>query len=124
MFCQTNSYKGLDKRALVWYNIGTTPQRLNIFPKKGHHEMYTKDKTHRITLRLNDEQFAFVQLNAEMLDVSPSDFLRMVINSALSMQKLAQPKIEAITEKIQASAEEVKEVLRRENEQAHSDHIV
>ncbi len=86
--------------------------------------MYTKDKTHRITLRLNDEQFAFVQLNAEMLDVSPSDFLRMVINSALSMQKLAQPKIEAITEKIQASAEEVKEVLRRENEQAHSDHII
>lgn len=86
--------------------------------------MYTKDKTHRITLRLNDEQFAFVQLNAEMLDVSPSDFLRMVINSALSMQKLAKPKIEAITEKIQASADEIKEGLRRENEQTDCNNIV
>lgn len=86
--------------------------------------MYTKDKTHRITLRLNEEQFEFVKLNAEMLDVSPSDFLRMVINSALSMQKLAKPKIDAITEKIQASAEEIKEGMRRENEQTDSDHIV
>lgn len=86
--------------------------------------MYTKDKTHRITLRLNDEQFAFVQLNAEMLDVSPSDFLRMVINSALSMQKLANSKIEAITEKIQASADEIREGMRRENEQTDSHNIV
>ena len=86
--------------------------------------MYTKDMTHRITLRLNEEQFEFVKLNAEMLDVSPSDFLRMVINSALSMQKLAKPKIDAITEKIQASAEEIKEGMRRENEQTDIDHIV
>ena len=86
--------------------------------------MYTKDKTHRITLRLNEEQFEFVKLNAEMLDVRPSDFLRMVINSALSMQKLAKPKIDAITEKIQASAEEIKEGMRRENEQTDSDYIV
>ena len=86
--------------------------------------MYTKDKTHRITLRLNEEQFEFVKANAEMLDVSPSDFLRMVINSALSMQKLAKPKIDAITEKNQASAGEFKEGMRRENEQTDSDHIV
>ena len=45
--------------------------------------MYTKDKSHRITLRLNDNQFAFVRMNAEQLDVSPSDFLRMVINSSM-----------------------------------------
>lgn len=86
--------------------------------------MYTKDKTHRITLRLNDEQFEFVKLNAEMLDVSPSDFLRMVINSALSMQKIAKPKIDDLKQKIQASAEEIKGELRRENEQANIDNIV
>lgn len=45
--------------------------------------MYTKDKSHRITLRLNDDQFDFVRMNAEELDVSPSDFLRMVINSSM-----------------------------------------
>lgn len=86
--------------------------------------MYTKDKTHRITLRLNEEQFEFVKANAEMLDVSPSDFLRMVINSSLSLQKMAKPKIDALTEKIQASADDLKEELRRENEQADSNNIV
>lgn len=45
--------------------------------------MYQKDKKNRITLRLNDEQFAFVSSSAEVLDVSPSDFLRMVINTTM-----------------------------------------
>lgn len=47
--------------------------------------MYEKDKTNRITLRLNDRQFAYVKKNAEMLDVSPSDFLRIVINTSMVM---------------------------------------
>lgn len=55
--------------------------------------MNLKDKTNRITLRLNDNQFEFVKENAEMLDVSPSEFLRMVINSAMVMnQKLGEVK--------------------------------
>lgn len=49
--------------------------------------MYTKDKSHRITLRLNEEQHEFVLLNAETLGVSPSDFLRMVINAALATSR-------------------------------------
>lgn len=53
--------------------------------------MYTKDKSQRITLRLNEEQFGFVKENAETLGVSPSDFLRMVINAALfSARKMAE----------------------------------
>lgn len=44
---------------------------------------YTKDKANRITLRLNDDQFNFVTSQANVLDVSPSDFLRMVINLAM-----------------------------------------
>lgn len=51
--------------------------------------MYTKDKSHRITLRLNDEQFEFVKSQSDVLDVSPSEFLRMVVNSTLAMVKLA-----------------------------------
>lgn len=75
--------------------------------------MYTKDKNNRITLRLNDEQFDFVRYNAEALDVSPSDFLRMVINASLSQVKASgnyPPK---------KGQEE-----RRENEQTDSDNIV
>lgn len=55
--------------------------------------MNLKDKTNRITLRLNDKQFEFVKENAEILYTSPSEFLRMVINSAMVMnQKLVEVK--------------------------------
>lgn len=45
--------------------------------------MNIKDKTNRITLRLNDKQFNFVKASADVLGVSPSEFLRMVINSTM-----------------------------------------
>ena len=45
--------------------------------------MYTKNKFKRITLRLSDEQFEYVQANSEMLGVSPSEFFRMVVNAAM-----------------------------------------
>jgi uncharacterized protein (DUF1778 family) len=47
--------------------------------------MNLKDKTNRITLRLNDKQFNFVKASADVLGVSPSEFLRMVINSTMVM---------------------------------------
>lgn len=47
--------------------------------------MYTKDKSNRITLRLNDDQFGFVKRNADILGVSPSEFLRMVVNASMAM---------------------------------------
>lgn len=78
--------------------------------------MYTKDKTNRITLRLNDEQFEFVKGNADVLGVSPSDFLRMVINSTMSIAKAA---VESAAEKLG-----VEEGTRRENEQADEHNIV
>lgn len=73
--------------------------------------MYTKDKNNRITLRLNDEQFAFVRVNAETLDVSPSDFLRMVINLAMSATR-------------NAAEIKAKEGLGRENDKASFDGLV
>lgn len=47
--------------------------------------MYLKDKQNRITLRLNDPQFDFVKKNADILGVSPSEFLRMVVNATMSI---------------------------------------
>lgn len=41
--------------------------------------MYMKDKSNRITLRLNDEQMNYVASSADLYGVSPSEFLRMVI---------------------------------------------
>lgn len=74
--------------------------------------MYTKDKSHRITLRLNEEQFNFVKDQADMLDVSPSEFLRMVVNASLATSKKLSATMD---ERIGAG---------RENDKANSDNIV
>ena len=72
--------------------------------------MYTKDKSNRITLRLNDEQFGFVKQNADDLGVSPSEFLRIVVNFTMATAKAALSKLE--------------EGLGRENDKTDSDNIV
>lgn len=56
--------------------------------------MYTKDKSNRITLRLNDEQFEFVKGNADVLGVSPSEFLRMVVNASMATTKMVIKNVE------------------------------
>lgn len=76
--------------------------------------MYTKDKNNRITLRLNDEQFEFVKMNADILGVSPSEFLRILINSTLALSKSASKQFE----------NKLKESLGRENDKTDSDDIV
>lgn len=74
--------------------------------------MYTKDKKTRVTLRLTEKQFAFVKANSDLLGVSPSDFLRIVINSAMSTVKL--PKTVDLS----------KEGCGRANDETNSDNIV
>ena len=44
---------------------------------------YGSNYTHRITLRLNDEQHDFVLKVAQLLGVSPSDYIRMSINTGM-----------------------------------------
>jgi len=68
--------------------------------------MYTKDKMNRITLRLNEHQFAFVKNNSEVLGISPSEFLRMVVNATMSA-----------SQKVTVNA---KEVFGRENDEGNS----
>lgn len=81
--------------------------------------MYTKDKSHRITLRLNDEQFEFVKSQSDILDVSPSEFLRMVVNSTLSMVKLAYKQAQKNKELEDNEGEQ-----GRENDKANFDDII
>lgn len=82
--------------------------------------MYTKDKTNRITLRLNDQQFEFVRKSSEPLGVSPSEFLRMVINATMAASKAATIKAERINQAIDRELEQItieeQEDNRRENE--------
>lgn len=71
-----------------------------------------KDKTNRITLRLNDVQFDFVKAQADVLGVSPSEFLRMVINASKSASDYAKQQIEE------------RKAIGRENDKAHFDNLV
>lgn len=53
--------------------------------------MYTGDKSHRITVRMSEDLYLFVEEQSKMLGVTSAEFLRMVINSAYSMnQKVAE----------------------------------
>lgn len=72
--------------------------------------MYNKDKSNRITLRLTDEQFKFVKDNADLLGVSPSEFLRMVVNTSMGLARQTEIKI--------------KESLGRENDKTDKHNIV
>lgn len=73
--------------------------------------VYTKDKSCRITLRLNQDQFDFVKANADMLGVSPSDFLRMVVNTSMATTKMAIEKRNPILESLEG--------VGRENDKAN-----
>lgn len=54
------------------------------------------DLSHRVTIRLNDAQFAFICNQAEALGVSPSNFVRMLLNSCM----VADARLNAEAEKI------------------------
>lgn len=56
----------------------------------------SENKSHSIHLRLTDKQYEYCFSNAEMMGVSVSDFLRMVINSLVVQQaRLAEKTSEA-----------------------------
>lgn len=78
--------------------------------------MYLKDKNHRITLRLNDTQFEFIRVNCEILGVSPSDYLRMLVNSFMT---IAQAGKDSVTKTLEERTD-----AGRENDKARIDDIV
>lgn len=78
--------------------------------------MYVNDKNQRVTLRLNNRQFQFVKERADSLDVSPSEFLRMVINAAMTSEEKIQKALEEKRQEGQGAG--------RENDETGSDDIV
>lgn len=76
--------------------------------------MYEGNKLHRVTLRLNPDQFEYVKASADVLGVSPSEFLRMVINSTMALTTQTAKKFEEIIEAKQGGQ-------GRENDKANFD---
>lgn len=66
---------------------------------------------HRVTLRLNEEQYNFIIECSRLLGVSPSDYVRMTINSgmiALKNKNLSINVTDMISEKEVGTNENVK----------------
>ena len=53
----------------------------------------TKDKRIRLTIRVNEDLFNFVKESAGRLGVSPSEYIRLALNSAKSVSEKAQSTI-------------------------------
>lgn len=58
---------------------------------------YGTPYNHRMTLRLNDEQYNFILECAKLLGVSPSDYIRMSVNAGMVQVKELQKKGEVGT---------------------------
>ena len=56
--------------------------------------MYEKDKKTRITLRLSEEQMYFVLNDSQTLGISPSEYIRMLISTCISMSKKMKEQME------------------------------
>ena len=54
---------------------------------------YGADYTHRVTLRLNEEQFQHLVEMSDMLGVTPSEYLRMGLNASLYASKKLDNKL-------------------------------
>lgn len=76
--------------------------------------MYSKDKVARITLRLNENQFDFVKYNSDVMGVSPSEFLRILINTTMSTSREIDERLKSIH----------MEDLGRENDKTNCDNFV
>lgn len=60
------------------------------------------DKTRSVTVRLTEEQYEHLKASADRLEVTPSKFLRMVVNSSMDAER------------------RLTEVLRRKGNDEHS----
>ena len=73
--------------------------------------MNLNDKNTRITLRVNSKLFNYIQTKSDMMGVSPSEFIRICMNSIMHADSLVANQVS-------------QEVSRRENEQTCINDII
>lgn len=74
--------------------------------------MNTNDKTQRITIRLNAEEHAFLESNADLLGITPSELLRQVIHVSMRTTAEASKKFDEVAV---ATTEAVKQQTPKTN---------
>lgn len=77
---------------------------------------YGTPYNHRLSLRLNDKQYEFVLECSRLLGVSPSDYIRMSINSGMVVLEDVQKK------KLEEEAKKKEEEAGTHNENVKANH--
>lgn len=80
--------------------------------------MNTNDKTQRITIRLNAEEHAFLESNADLLGITPSELLRQVIHVSMRTTAEASKKMDAVVvetaDKVKSAKADLEKNVSRE----------
>lgn len=63
--------------------------------------------SHRLTVRLNEEQFQFLIDASAILGVSPSDYIRMAVNSGMVMTKEQKKGTVGTNENVKANSDNI-----------------
>lgn len=83
--------------------------------------MYTKDKTIRITVRLDKPSSDFVTSSAQQLGVTPSQFVRQIIYQQMYAQKQVQ---QVLDKTIKEQLESTGKASNNENKQTNFNNLV
>ena len=67
--------------------------------------MYMKDLNHKMTLRLNDELYNFVNAMSDKFSLSPSDFIRQCIAQNKDSREMAEKLLNDMKESMQGGLE-------------------
>lgn len=79
----------LTKSLLLLFNVLRMATKEHVFEIGAERGIFMKtvnmgsNYTHRVTLRLNDEQYDFLIRVSNILGVSPSDYMRMCVNAGM-----------------------------------------
>lgn len=79
---------------------------------------YEKDKRTRLTIRLTDKQFEAIKKRTDLLGISPSEFIRILINTMIYADENKQADEVAIA---MEATRRYQEGLGRENDKATDD---
>lgn len=67
--------------------------------------MYMKDLNHKMTLRLNDELYNYVNAMSDKFSLSPSDFIRQCIAQNKDSRDMAEKLLNEMKESMQEGLE-------------------
>lgn len=86
--------------------------------------LYEKDKRYRLTLRVSEEQFQFLKTYSDVVGVSPSELLRMMVNASMYADKEIAKNTPPVETSINTAIFLKGQVNGRENDESHFNNIV